>query len=76
MDSSPVESNFVTRFVLGLAVIFAMFTVGSLVAAAFSILDARYAGGAGVLLGALATFVAFSVWYTRYDASWRAGPPE
>jgi len=67
---NPVEGNFVTRFVLGPAVISAMIVGGSIVAMGFSGLDVPYAGGVGMLLGALAVFAAFSVWYTRYDASW------
>jgi len=67
---NPVEGNFLTRFVLGLAVISAMIVGGSIVARGLSGLDVPYASGVGMLLGAFAVFAGFSVWYTRYDASW------
>lgn len=67
--ANPVEANVVTRFILGLAVIFAMMLGGGVVGRAFETLEFQYAGAIGVAVGALAVLLGFVVLYTRYDAS-------
>lgn len=65
MPSNPVESNFVTRIILGFVVITAMFTGGAAVASVM----APSLRPIGILLGAFLTFVAFSIWYTKFSDS-------
>lgn len=72
MARSPVERNVVTRFLLGLAVIAGMMIGATAGGRLFATLAVPFASVAGVLVGALAVFVAFAVWYTRYDASFDA----
>ncbi|ADJ15145.1 hypothetical protein [Halalkalicoccus jeotgali] len=68
MARNPVERNFVTRFLLGLAVLTLMYIVGGpLVSMAGPV-----AGFASVFVGALAAFVLFAHWYARYDASFES----
>ncbi|MHB9287697.1 hypothetical protein ACKVMT_11755 [Halobacteriales archaeon Cl-PHB] len=69
MVSTPVENNFVTRFLLGLAVIVAMFVGAEAVGRLFTRLDVPYGTNLGVLVGALLVFLAFAAWYTRYSRS-------
>jgi len=76
MAQNPVERNFVTRFVLGLGVILAMMAAGGLTGQLFSTFEFPYATAVGVFIGALAAFVVFAAWYTRYDASWTGSSSE
>ncbi|MFC4544413.1 hypothetical protein ACFO5R_21010 [Halosolutus amylolyticus] len=70
MGTNPVEENFVTRFLLGFAVIVAMAIGGRAVAAAFVSAGIPYANWLGVAVGAVLVFAAFTVLYRRYDASY------
>lgn len=70
MTQNPVEENFVTRFLLGLAVIFAMTIGGGAVGTTFSDVGLPYGAWIGVAVGAIAVFVAFAALYGRYDASY------
>jgi len=70
MTSNPVEDNFVTRFILGLAVIFAMMFGGGAGGVALSALDIPFGRLLGTVIGALLVFAAFAVLYRRYDASY------
>lgn len=66
---NPVEDNFVTRFILGFAVIFAMMIGGGAVAEAFSSIGIPFGDWVGVVIGAVVVFAAFVVLYRRYDAA-------
>ena len=66
---NPVENNFVTRFILGFAVIFAMMIGGGAVGWAFSSIGIPYGDWLGVAIGAVVVFAVFAVLYRRYDAS-------
>jgi hypothetical protein len=71
MGTNPIERNPVTRFLLGVAVVAAMTAGGG---AAGWLLDSAGAPAGeyvGVAVGASVVFVAFTVWYRRYDASAR-----
>ncbi|WP_254544021.1 hypothetical protein [Halomarina pelagica] len=70
MGNNPVEDNFVTRFLLGLAVIFAMMIGGGAIGGAFLSLGVPYGDWLGVAVGSVLVFVAFVVLYRRYDASY------
>lgn len=70
MGSNPVEANFVTRYLLGFAVIVAMMLGGGAVGAAFRATEVPYGGWIGVTVGAVLVFVGFVVLYGRYDASY------
>jgi len=70
--TEPVEDNFVTRFRLGAAVIFAMSMGGAAAAELFRRVDVPYGVWLGTLAGAIAVFVAFVVLYRRYDESFGA----
>jgi predicted MFS family arabinose efflux permease len=70
MRTNPVERNFVTRFVMGLAVIVGMFLGGGAGGWLLGSVGVAYAGVLGTLLGSAAVFVAFTAWYRRYDAAW------
>ncbi|MFC6904231.1 hypothetical protein [Halalkalicoccus tibetensis] len=65
MPSNPVERNFLTRFILGFAVIGLMSIGGGAVARPLVSMVGPIAG----FIGALIVFVLFARWYTRYDAS-------
>lgn len=69
MTTNPVEENVVTRFILGLAVIFAMMLGGGAVGSALGATPFPYGGVLGVGTGAVLVFVGFAVLYRRYDAS-------
>lgn len=69
MSQNPVERNVVTRFILGLAVITAMSIGGSVVGSLLQDSGVPYGGILGVATGAILVFLAFVVWYSRYDAS-------
>lgn len=69
MNSSPVERNFVTRFLLGFAVLTLMYIGGSVLARPLASVGGSAAGFVGMFLGALLVFVPFAHWYARYDAS-------
>ena len=69
MPTNPVEGNFVTRLILGLAVIFAMLLGGGAVGSALGATPLPYGGVLGVGVGALLVFVGFAVLYRRYDTS-------
>lgn len=68
MTRNPVEANPVTRFVVGVVVITAMFAGGAAGGRLLAPLAVPYADLAGVLVGALVVFGTFSVVYARYDA--------
>ncbi|SNZ04245.1 hypothetical protein SAMN06269185_0497 [Natronoarchaeum philippinense] len=72
MNQNPVEDNFVTRFILGIAVIFLMSVGGGAVGQLFSDLSVPYGAWAGTLVGAIAVFLVFTILYRRYDASFEA----
>lgn len=69
MSSNPVERNFVTRYVLGFAIMGAMMLGGG--AGGWTLATLGVPGGTwlGTLLGALVVLVAIGVWYNRYDES-------
>lgn len=66
MPTNPVEDNPVTAFILGLAVIAAMFLAGGAVGWLGGQVGVPYGDVAGVAVGALATFVVFALLYSRY----------
>jgi len=68
MNQNPVEDNPVTRYILGMAVLFGMFLGGGAGLAAFDAARIPYGGWIGFLVGAVVVFVGFVVWYRRYDA--------
>jgi hypothetical protein len=68
--TNPVERNFVTRYILGFAVIVAMMLGGGAGGYVLQGVDIPYAGVIGTALGALLVFAAFVAWYRRYDASY------
>lgn len=70
MGTNPVEENFVTRYILGFAVIVAMMLGGGAVGGAFQAVEIPYGGGIGVALGAILVLVGFIVLYGRYDAAY------
>ncbi|WP_254767669.1 hypothetical protein [Salinilacihabitans rarus] len=70
--TNPVEENFVTRFALGFAVIFAMGIGGRAVAEVFTALDVPYGAWLGVAVGAVVVFAVCTALYRRYDASYSA----
>ncbi|HMB49533.1 hypothetical protein [Natronoarchaeum rubrum] len=72
MERNPVENNFVTRFLLGLAVVFGMVLGGGAVGWSLSTAGLPFGVWIGTAVGALAVFIAFAVWYGRYDASFSA----
>ncbi|GAA0677911.1 hypothetical protein ACFQDG_02720 [Natronoarchaeum mannanilyticum] len=72
MEQNPVEDNFVTRFLLGAAVIFAMSMGGAAAAELFRRVGMPYGAWVGTLVGAIAAFVAFAILYRRYDESFEA----
>ena len=69
METNPVERNVVTRFILGFAVIFGMMLGAAVGAGLLGVLGLGNLRVLGVAGGALAVFLGFAVWYTRYDAS-------
>lgn len=69
MASNPVEENFVTRFLLGMAVLLAMVLGGGAVGQFFQNAGVPYGDWLGAGLGMIAVFAAFTVLYRRYDAS-------
>lgn len=69
MAQNPVERNFVTRFLLGFAVIVLMFVGGGAVGQLFRMVGIQYGAWLGTAVGAVAVFVCFAALYTRYDAS-------
>lgn len=69
MSLNPVEENFVTRFILGFAVIVAMFAGGGAVGSTLQSSEVPYGGVLGTALGAIVVFLVFVVLYRRYDAS-------
>lgn len=74
MPRNLVERNFVTRFILGLAVIGLMYVGGAVLARPLVAIAGPYAGFIGMFVGALVVFVLVAWWYTRYDASFDMGP--
>lgn len=64
--ANPVEANIVTRFLLGLAVILAMFFGGLVGGWVFARTPVPFATVLGVFLGALAVFLLFAIRYARY----------
>lgn len=66
---NPVEANFVSRFLLGLAVISAMFVGGGAAGRVFQSTGIQYGGVVGVATGAMLVFAGFTLLYRRYDAS-------
>jgi len=73
MATNPVEENPVTRWLLGMAVIFGMMLGGAAGAQVFATVPVPYASVLGVLIGALLVLVGFSVWYTRYHRAATGG---
>lgn len=69
MSSNPVERNFVTRFILGLAIVCLMIIGGSAVAYLLRSFSVPYGGAIGVTVGAIVVFCLFSWWCTHYDTS-------
>lgn len=72
MKQNPVEDNFVTRLILGVAVIYAMMIAAVSVATAFRNVGIPRAELIGTALGAMLVFVIFALLYRCYDA--RFGP--
>lgn len=73
MSRNPVERNFVTRLVLGLAVLpCCRWPVGPSRARSFTVAG-PVAGFVGMLPGALVAVVLFARWYAGYDASFDPG---
>lgn len=70
METNPVEANFVTRYILGFAVIVAMMIGAGAVGGGFRALQIPYGGLIGVALGAILVLVAFIILYGRYDAAY------
>ena len=66
MRRNPVEENVVTRFVLGVVVIFAMMLGGGVVGRAFESIGVPYGSWIGVTVGTIAVFLVFTVLYNRY----------
>ena len=64
MSTNPVEDNFVTRFILGFAVLVAISLGAGLGGLLFEAVGVPW--GIGYLLGGLGVFLGFSAWYTRY----------
>lgn len=69
MTQNPVEANPVTRFLLGLAVIFAMMVGGGVVGRALEATTLPYGLQIGVFSGALLVFAGFAALYRRFNAS-------
>jgi hypothetical protein len=72
MSTNPVDANFVTRFLLGFAVIAAMTVGGRAVGSAFVSVGIPYGEWLGVAVGAMLVFAVFAVLYRRYDAAFDA----
>ncbi|MFC6615887.1 hypothetical protein ACFQAS_13180 [Halopenitus salinus] len=70
MENNPVENNFITRFILGFAVIIAMMIGGRAVGGVLISADIPYGDWIGVAIGAIAVFGVFAVLYQRYDESY------
>ncbi|SEH14513.1 hypothetical protein SAMN04487967_1637 [Natronorubrum sediminis] len=70
MGQNPVEDNFVTRIILGLAVIYAMMVAGGTLGESFAGLEIPYAEWIGVAVGAMLVFAVFIPLYRWYDASY------
>ena len=70
MSNNPVERNFVTRYILGFAVIFSMMLGGGAVGGAFQSMEIPYGGWIGVAIGAILVFIGFTILYDRYDAAY------
>lgn len=70
---NPVEDNFVTRFILGFAVVFAMLLGGGGGAWVLTSIGIPYGDWLGVAVGAVIVFLVFVVLYRRYDASAELG---
>ena len=68
MASNPVEANFVTRFLLGTAVLLAMVLGGGAVGQLFLNRGVPYGDWLGTGLGMIVVFAVFAVLYQRYDA--------
>ena len=68
--SNPVEDNFVTRFILGSAVLFAMMVSGGVVSSGFLSVGIPYGDWFGFAIGVIIVFAVFTVLYRRYDASY------
>lgn len=68
MASNPVEENFVTRFLLGMAVLLAMVLGGGAVGQFFQNAGVPYGDWLGAGLGMIVVFAVFTVLYRRYDA--------
>jgi hypothetical protein len=69
MSTPSTEESFLGRFLLGFAVIAAMFAGGGAVGWTLREAGVPYGDWVGAGLGALAVFVAFAVLYSRYTAS-------
>jgi hypothetical protein len=69
MSRTPVESNFLSRFVVGLGVITGMFLSGGAVGSLLQSAAVPYGAWVGAGLAAVGFFVAFTLAYRRYDAS-------
>lgn len=69
MATNPIEENFITRFILGFAVIMAMMIGGGAGGYGLRTLDFPYGGVVGVTIGALVVFIGFVGLYRRYDAA-------
>ena len=67
MAENPIERNPVTRYLLGMAVVFAMMLGGGAGAYLLTELSVPYGRWIGALVGAFVVFVAFAVIYRRYD---------
>lgn len=69
---NPIERNFLTRFLVGLAVVFGMFLGGGALGWTFLSVGVPYGDWIGTGVGAVLAFAAFAVLYRRYDASFDA----
>ncbi len=69
MPRNSIERNFVTRLILGVAVLTLMYVAGGTLARPLVSMGGPIAGFIGVFVGALVMFVLFAHWYARYDGS-------
>lgn len=70
MATNPVERNFVTRYILGFAVIVAMMIGGGAVGSLLGSTSIPYGDFVGVASGAVIVFVGFVIVYRQYDRSY------
>lgn len=72
MVNNPVENNFITRLILGFAVIVAMMIGGGAVGGLLMNAGIPYGDWIGVAVGAIVVLGVFVVLYQRYDASYNS----